>query len=107
MSVRRRQFLKAAAAGGLAYAIGRTPGVSFGQMTGVSGFADYKARMKEGQEVMYYITADTLAAAKNSPQLMADRPPLLPRPAISSKTATPDAKRPRSFSRCAGSWTVT
>ena len=32
-------------------------------------FADYKARMKEGQEVMYYITADTLAAAKNSPQL--------------------------------------
>lgn len=43
MSLRRRQFLKAAAAGGLAYAVGRTPGVSFGQMTGVSGFADYKA----------------------------------------------------------------
>jgi len=32
-------------------------------------FADYKARMKEGQETIYYITADTLAAAKNSPQL--------------------------------------
>ncbi len=32
-------------------------------------FADYKARMKEGQDAMYYITADTLAAAKNSPQL--------------------------------------
>jgi molecular chaperone HtpG len=32
-------------------------------------FADYKARMKEGQEAIYYITADTLAAAKNSPQL--------------------------------------
>lgn len=31
--------------------------------------ADYKARMKEGQESIYYITADTLAAAKNSPQL--------------------------------------
>ncbi|MDP3699498.1 MAG: molecular chaperone HtpG [Hylemonella sp.] len=31
--------------------------------------ADYKARMKEGQAVIYYITADTLAAAKNSPQL--------------------------------------
>jgi len=31
--------------------------------------ADYKARMKEGQETIYYITADTLAAAKNSPQL--------------------------------------
>jgi molecular chaperone HtpG len=33
------------------------------------GFADYKARMKEGQEAIYYITADSLAAAKNSPQL--------------------------------------
>jgi molecular chaperone HtpG len=31
--------------------------------------ADYKARMKEGQEAIYYITADTMAAAKNSPQL--------------------------------------
>ncbi len=31
--------------------------------------ADYKARMKEGQEAIYYITADTLAAAKHSPQL--------------------------------------
>jgi len=35
---------------------------------GVS-FADYAARMKEGQEAIYYITADTLAAAKSSPQL--------------------------------------
>ncbi len=33
------------------------------------GFADYKARMKEGQEAIYYITADTQAAGKNSPQL--------------------------------------
>ncbi|MFM1925170.1 MAG: Chaperone protein HtpG [Pseudomonadota bacterium] len=32
-------------------------------------FADYKARMKEGQDAIYYITADTLASAKNSPQL--------------------------------------
>ncbi|WP_353238301.1 molecular chaperone HtpG [Limnohabitans sp.] len=32
-------------------------------------FAEYKARMKEGQDAIYYITADTLAAAKNSPQL--------------------------------------
>jgi molecular chaperone HtpG len=31
--------------------------------------ANYKARMKEGQEAIYYITADTLAAAKHSPQL--------------------------------------
>ena len=31
--------------------------------------ADYKARMKEGQEAIYYITADTLSAARSSPQL--------------------------------------
>ncbi len=30
---------------------------------------DYVSRMKEGQEAIYYITADTLAAAKSSPQL--------------------------------------
>ena len=35
---------------------------------GVS-LADYVSRMKEGQEVIYVITADTLAAAQNSPQL--------------------------------------
>jgi len=31
--------------------------------------ADYVGRMKEGQDAVYYITADSLAAAKNSPQL--------------------------------------
>lgn len=31
--------------------------------------SDYVARMKEGQDKIYYITADTLAAAKNSPHL--------------------------------------
>ena len=31
--------------------------------------ADYKARMKEGQAAIYFITADNLAAAKHSPQL--------------------------------------
>jgi molecular chaperone HtpG len=35
---------------------------------GVS-FTDYLSRMKEGQEAIYYITADSLAAAKSSPQL--------------------------------------
>jgi molecular chaperone HtpG len=35
---------------------------------GVS-LADYVGRMKEGQEQIFYITADTLAAAKSSPQL--------------------------------------
>ncbi|HEY1395119.1 molecular chaperone HtpG [Roseateles sp.] len=32
-------------------------------------FADYVSRMKEGQEAIFYITADSLGAAKNSPQL--------------------------------------
>jgi molecular chaperone HtpG len=31
--------------------------------------ADYVSRMKEGQEKIFYITADTFAAAKNSPHL--------------------------------------
>ncbi len=35
---------------------------------GVS-LADYVSRMKEGQETIYVITGDTLAAAKSSPQL--------------------------------------
>ena len=34
-----------------------------------TSFEDYKGRMKEGQKAIYYITADSLAAAKNSPQL--------------------------------------
>lgn len=39
---------------------GGSPGVTL---------SDYVARMKEGQDKVYYITADTLAAAKNSPHL--------------------------------------
>ncbi len=31
--------------------------------------ADYVSRMKEGQEKIYYLTADSLSAAKNSPHL--------------------------------------
>jgi len=42
---------------------------STGSDTPSVSLAEYKARMKEGQEAIYYITADTLAAAKNSPQL--------------------------------------
>lgn len=36
---------------------------------GMVSLADYVSRMKAGQEAIYYLTADTLAAAKNSPQL--------------------------------------
>ena len=35
---------------------------------GVS-LTDYLGRMKEGQEAIYYVTADTLAGAKSSPQI--------------------------------------
>ena len=34
-----------------------------------TSLADYKARMQEGQKAIYYVTADSLNAAKNSPQL--------------------------------------
>jgi len=37
--------------------------------TALTALADYKARMKEGQAAIYYITADNRAAAQNSPQL--------------------------------------
>ncbi|OSZ62576.1 molecular chaperone HtpG [Hydrogenophaga sp. IBVHS2] len=36
---------------------------------GITSLADYKARMKEGQKAIYFITADTEAAARHSPQL--------------------------------------
>ncbi len=34
-----------------------------------TSLADYKARMKDGQKAIYYVTAESLSAAKNSPQL--------------------------------------
>ena len=34
-----------------------------------TGFAEYKARMKEGQKAIYYLTGENLTSAKNSPQL--------------------------------------
>jgi uncharacterized protein (DUF1501 family) len=39
----RRRFLRAAAAGGLLYAFGRTPGTVTAHAAGLGGFADYKA----------------------------------------------------------------
>jgi molecular chaperone HtpG len=48
---------------------GQMASTSSARTDGLVSLADYKARMKEGQEAIYYITADTLAAAKNSPQL--------------------------------------
>ncbi|WP_367105651.1 molecular chaperone HtpG [uncultured Psychrobacter sp.] len=34
-----------------------------------TSFEDYKGRIQDGQKAIYYLTADNLAAAKNSPQL--------------------------------------
>jgi molecular chaperone HtpG len=36
-----------------------------------TGLVDYVSRMKEGQKAIYYLTADTLAAAQSSPHLEA------------------------------------
>jgi uncharacterized protein (DUF1501 family) len=43
MNRQRRKFLRAAAAGGVAYAFGRTPGTVWAQSAGTGGFTDYKA----------------------------------------------------------------
>ena len=43
MNRQRRKFLRAAAAGGIAYAFGRTPGTVYAQMAGGGDFPDYKA----------------------------------------------------------------
>lgn len=43
MNSQRRRFMRAAAAGGVAYAFGRTPDTIYAQTVGVGGFADYKA----------------------------------------------------------------
>ena len=43
MNSPRRTFLKYASAGGLAYALGKTAGSGFAQMTGIGGFSDYRA----------------------------------------------------------------
>ncbi len=42
-SMTRRRFMKALGAGGLAYAIGRTPGTVWADAAGVGGFSDYRA----------------------------------------------------------------
>ena len=43
MNRQRRRFLRAAAAGGVAYAFARTPGTVYAQVAGSGGFGDYKA----------------------------------------------------------------
>ena len=40
-----------------------------GEQAQTVSFADYVSRMKEGQDKIYYVTADTFAAASNSPHL--------------------------------------
>ena len=41
----------------------------FDEATETVSLADYVARMKPGQEAIYYVTAETFAAARNSPHL--------------------------------------
>ena len=43
MNRQRRRFMRALAAGGVAYAFGRTPGTVYAQVAGTGGFSDYKA----------------------------------------------------------------
>jgi uncharacterized protein (DUF1501 family) len=43
MNRHRRKFLRAAAAGGVAFAFGRAPGTVYAQVAGSGGFSDYKA----------------------------------------------------------------
>ena len=40
-----------------------------GAVSQTVSFADYSSRMKQGQDKIYYVTADTLVAAQNSPHL--------------------------------------
>ena len=58
-----------AAADASAEAVDGAAPAATGAVSDMVGFAEYKARMKDGQDAIYYITADTLAAARNSPQL--------------------------------------
>ncbi len=48
--------------------VGETPAAADPDAQAVS-FSDYVARMKSGQESIYYVTGETLAAARNSPHL--------------------------------------
>ncbi len=43
MNYNRRKFLRRVSAGGLAYALSRTPGTVWGQMAGAGGFGEYRA----------------------------------------------------------------
>lgn len=43
MNRKRRQFLRSVSAGGLAYALGRTPGTVWGQTAAAGGFGEYRA----------------------------------------------------------------
>ena len=39
------------------------------EMDGLTGLSDYVSRMKEGQDVIYYLSADTITSAEMSPHL--------------------------------------
>jgi uncharacterized protein (DUF1501 family) len=81
----RRRFLKAAAAGGVAYAMGHTPDTVFAQMAGGGQFTDYKALVcvflfggnDSWNMVVPYSQAEYTAYANSRQSLAIDRAALL------------------------------
>jgi uncharacterized protein (DUF1501 family) len=99
--ISRRRFLKAAAAGGTAYALAHTPGVSFAQMTGGNALPGYKAlvcvflfggndswnMLVPTTQAEYDVYARTRGGVQSQGGLAIDRAALLP-----LSLATPDAR---------------
>ena len=91
-SITRRKFLRAAAAGGTAYALAHTPGVSFAQMAGGGALPGYKAlvciflfggndswnALVPHSQAEYDVYAATRGGSQSTGGLAVDRSALLP-----------------------------
>ena len=90
MDRNRRKFLRAAAAGGVAYAFGRTPGTVYAQAAGAGGFADYKALvclfLFGGNDSLEHVRAAPARAEYNA---------YSPRAAASRRGSGSRSRRPR------------
>ncbi|MCB1624414.1 MAG: DUF1501 domain-containing protein, partial [Pseudomonadales bacterium] len=90
--ITRRKFLRAAAAGGGAYALAHTPGVSFAQMAGGNAMPGYKAlvciflfggndswnALVPHSQAEYDVYATTRGGSQSTGGLAVDRSALLP-----------------------------